>query len=80
MTVDMVLFSRCDPTMKKELWHWRYRSRATGRMCRTLLPISAEEAAMYLDAERVEGTKLVFEVAQPPIEDTAPWTYSRRPE
>ena len=36
-------------------------------MCRTLLPISAEEAAMYLDAERVEGTQLVFEAFVVPM-------------
>ena len=30
-------------------------------MCRTLLPMTADEAAMYPNAERIEGTRIVLE-------------------
>ena len=65
--------------MKKELWHWRYRSPTTGRMCRTLLPISVEEAAYYPEPERVDGTRLVLEVDEPSFDDTTPGAYPAGP-
>lgn len=68
--------------MKKrvELWHWKYRSPKTGRMCRTLLPVSDQEAALYPNAERVEGTCLVIETDDPPFSETTPRAYLTSPE
>ncbi|MEO6361771.1 MAG: hypothetical protein ABIO71_00935 [Caldimonas sp.] len=62
-----------------ELWHWRYRSPKTGRMCRTLLPVSAREAAIFPDSERIEGTRLVIAVEEPAFGDTTPRAYLKGP-
>jgi hypothetical protein len=50
--------------MKKiEYWRWRYRDQQTGRICRTLFQMSADEAAIrYPQAERIDGTMLLREV------------------
>jgi len=46
-----------------EYWRWRYRNIETGRVCRTMFPCSAEEAAaLYPGAERIEGTLILREV------------------
>jgi len=45
-----------------EYWRWRYRDPNTGRICRTLFQLTAEEAAKYPEAERIEGTMLLREV------------------
>ena len=40
-----------------EYWRWRYRDTETGRICRTAVACTAEEArARYTEAERIEGT------------------------
>ena len=40
-----------------EYWRWRYRDVQTGRICRTTIACTAEEArSRYPDAERIEGT------------------------
>ncbi len=45
-----------------EYWQWRYRDAGTGRVCRTTFRLTAEEAAAYPKAERIEGTLLVRKV------------------
>ena len=57
-----------------EYWHWRYRSPDTGRMCKTLLPMTAREAAQFPDAERIPGTMLSSVVEEGDFEDTSPGT------
>ena len=40
-----------------EYWRWRYRDVETGRICRTPVACTAEEArSRYPGAERIEGT------------------------
>ena len=59
--------------MKKiEYWRWRYRDPQTGRVCRTLFQLTAEEAADYPQAERIEGTLLLREVEDSDFADTMP--------
>ena len=53
-----------------EYWRWRYRDPKTGRMCRTMFQLTAEEAAKYPDAERIEGSMLLRDVDED--EDTEP--------
>ncbi|HEX2540173.1 MAG TPA: hypothetical protein VHM00_03720 [Caldimonas sp.] len=48
-----------------EYWQWRYRDASTGRACRTTFRLSAEEAAKYPDAERIEGTLVLRKVVLP---------------
>jgi len=46
-----------------EYWIWRYRDHKTGRMCRTMFPMSASEAATrYPQSEPIESTRTVREV------------------
>ena len=50
-----------------ECWRWRYRNVETGRICRTMFPCSAEEAAkLYPGAKPIEGTRVLREVADRP--------------
>ena len=59
--------------MKKvEYWRWRYRDPKTGRICRTMFQMSAEEATKYPGAERIDGSMLLREVDEPEFADTAP--------
>ena len=53
-----------------EYWRWRYRDLKTGRICRTMFQLTAEEASKYADAERIDGTMLLREVDED--EDTEP--------
>jgi hypothetical protein len=48
-----------------EVWQWRYRDASTGRVCRTALRLTADEAARYPQAERVEGTLILRQVEAP---------------
>ncbi len=48
-----------------ELWQWRYRDSSTGRACRTAFRMTAEEAAKYPQAERIEGTLVLRNVDLP---------------
>jgi hypothetical protein len=41
-----------------ECWRWRYRD-PQGRVWRTTLPLTREEASKYPGAERMEGTMTV---------------------
>lgn len=50
-----------------EYWRWRYRDPKTGRICRTVFQLTAEEAAKYVGAERIPGTMLLRK-----IDDDAP--------
>lgn len=56
-----------------EYWRWRYRDPKTGRMCRTMFQLTAEEASRYADAERIDGTMLLREVDED--EDTEPGVF-----
>ena len=48
-----------------EYWRWRYRDVETGRSCRTMFPMSEEEArAQYVDAERIEGSMTLREMPE----------------
>ena len=59
--------------MKKvEYWRWRYRDLRTGKVCRTMFQLTAEEAAKYPEAERIAGSMLVREVEDPEFADTTP--------
>ena len=58
--------------MKKvEYWRWRYRDPQTGRICRTVVQLTADEAAKYPEAERIDGTMLLREVEEDAV-DTRP--------
>lgn len=60
-------------TMKLlECWRWRFRDPATGRVCRTMYPISEEEARKFPNAERVPGTLILREVDEFDFADTMP--------
>jgi hypothetical protein len=62
---------------KVEFWRWRYRSASTGRMCKTLLPMTAEEAAKYPDAERIEGTMILLDREEKEFDETTPGVYPK---
>ena len=46
-----------------EYWRWRYRDVRTGQICRTMFQLTAEEAVGYPEAERIDGSMLLREVA-----------------
>jgi hypothetical protein len=55
-----------------EYWRWRYRNVETGRICRTMFPCSAKEAAtLYPGAERIPGTMILREVVEQRTQRTA---------
>jgi len=56
-----------------ECWRWRFRDPASGRMCRTMYPISEEEARKFPQAERVPGTLIMREVDEIDFADTLPF-------
>ena len=58
-----------------EYWRWRYRDAETGRTCRTVFQLTAEEAAKYPDAERIPGTMSLREQDDEPFTDTAPGAF-----
>ena len=45
-----------------EYWRWRYRDKLTGRICRTMFQLTAEEAAEYPEAQRIEGSMVLRKV------------------
>ena len=49
-----------------EYWRWRYRDPQTGRICRTMFQLTAEEAAKYPEAERIPGSMLLKDVEEAP--------------
>ena len=60
-------------TMKQvEYWRWRYRDPQTGRICRTMFQLTAEEAAKYPEAERIPGSMLLREVEDSAFVDARP--------
>ena len=73
-----------------EYWRWRYRNPATGRHCRTMYPMTAQEAAdLYPDPQRIEGSMVLREVEDDAVDTTpdvfrplpdAPGSKSRSPE
>jgi len=52
-----------------EYWRWRYRDPETGRMCRSGIHMTQEQAGQYADATRIDGTLLMV-----PAEDFADTT------
>jgi len=59
----MVASAAWEDTMKTvEYWRWRYRDKGTGRICRTMFQLPAEEVADYPEAERIEGSMVLREV------------------
>jgi hypothetical protein len=50
-------------------WRWRYRDPQTGRICRTMFQLTAEEAAKYPEAERIPGSMLLKDVDEAPSAD-----------
>ena len=59
--------------MKKvEYWRWRYRDLRTGDVRRTMFQLTAEEAAKYPEAERIDGSMLLKEVDDSGFADTTP--------
>ena len=65
--------------MKKiECWRWRYRDPQTGRVCRTLFQLTAEEAARYPGADPIEGSLLPREVEEDDFADTTPRVFRPR--
>lgn len=62
-----------------EYWRWRYRDPETGRVCRTIFQLTAEEAAKYPDAERIPGTMLLRDVEDSSFGETAPGAFRRQP-
>ena len=57
---------------KVEYWQWRYRDPKTGRMCRTRILLTEEQAAKYPQAERIGSTMLLLAVDEPEFEETTP--------
>jgi hypothetical protein len=57
-----------------EYWRWRYRDRKTGRMCRTIFQLTAEEASRYPHAQRIDGTMSLREVDED--DDTEPAVFT----
>jgi len=55
-----------------EYWYWRYRSPDSRRKSKTLLPMTAREAAHLPEAERIPGTMLLRDVEEGDFEDTSP--------
>ena len=51
-----------------EYWRWRYRDVRTGQICRTMFQLTAEEAAAYPEAERIDGSMLLREVDDDDVE------------
>ena len=49
-----------------EYWRWRYRDPQTGRVCRTMFQLTAEEAAKYPEAERIPVSMLLKDVEEAP--------------
>ena len=45
-----------------ECWRWRYREPQSGRIRQTSSWLTMEEAAAYLDAERIDGTRCWREI------------------
>lgn len=58
-----------------EYWRWRYRDPETGRICRTVLQLSAEEAAKYPEAERIPNTMLLRDTDDELFTETAPGAF-----
>ena len=46
-----------------EHWPWRYGDLRTGQICRTTFQLTAEQAAGYPEAERIDGSMLLREAA-----------------
>lgn len=60
-----------------EYWRWRYWDRQTGRVCRTMFQLTAEEALRYPEAERIEGSMLLRDVEDDSV-DTTPSVFRPR--
>ena len=56
------------PMKQVEYWRWRYWDPKTDRICRTMVQLTAEEAAKYQDAVRIKGSMLLREVEDDSVE------------
>jgi len=65
MFMQLFFGARRPSSTTVELWQWRYRDASTGRVCRTALRLTAEEAARFPQAERIEGTLVLRQVDVP---------------
>lgn len=55
-----------------EHWRWRYRDPKSGKMLRTSRAMTAEDAARYPEATRVEGTRVMRPSVDHEFADTTP--------
>ncbi len=55
-----------------EHWRWRYRDHKTGKMHRTSRAMTAEDAARYPGATRIEGTRVLRQAEDQQFPDTTP--------
>lgn len=55
-----------------EYWRWRYRDPQSGRICRTMFQLTAEEAAKYPEAVRIPDSMLLREVDEADFAETMP--------
>ena len=67
MFMHLLFGARPRPSTTVELWQWRYRDASTGRACRTAFRLTAEEAAKYPQAQRIEGTLVLRHVDLPQV-------------
>ena len=51
--------------MLVEYWRWRYRDPVTGQICRTTTQMTAGEASVYPEAQRIPGTLAFREIDDP---------------
>ena len=65
MFLQLLFGPRRPASATVEYWQWRYRDASTGRVCRTTFRLTAEEAAQFPQAERIDGTLLVRKVDLP---------------
>jgi hypothetical protein len=68
------------PCKLVEHWRWSYRDPKTGRICRTLFPLSEKEAAELPQAERIPGSMVLREVDEDEFPDTGPEVHRLIPE
>ena len=51
--IEMALFGQ---TMLVEFWRWSYKDPIAGHACRTAVHMTADEAKVYPQAQRIPGT------------------------
>jgi hypothetical protein len=71
---DVTVFGKTKavPMTVVEHWRWRYRHPKTGKVHRTSRAMTAQEAARYPDATRIEGTRVLRQAEEQQFPDTTP--------